>query len=257
MKYRLVVADVDGTLIAPGVDSSQATSERLIRAVNEVQKLGVIFSLATARSLDKVEGLIKSLSLNSLIILDNGARIYDCLVQKYISNSFIPHNQVKEILNILSEFQYEVNIINDSGRIQYNPSSKIPLTDIVKIVILDISPFQAQEVYERISNMQNISVTKSVSGSDPVKESIHITGMEAKKEKALKKIADLSGINLQSALVIGDSYNDFSIMAISGFKVAMGNSVSEIKAIADYIAPSYQEDGVAHVLEKFILDKNE
>src|SRR3989344_5938942 len=97
MKYKIVIADVDGTMIAPGASHLETASPRLIETVEKTKKLGVIFSLATARSLDKIEGLIKSLKLNSLIILNNGASIYDCMVEKYIFNSFIPLKTVEEI----------------------------------------------------------------------------------------------------------------------------------------------------------------
>ena len=52
---------------------------------------------------------------------------------------------------------------------------------------------------------------------------------------------------------MGDGYNDFPLLMACGLKIAMGNAVPELKAIADFIAPSVEEDGVATVIEKFIL----
>lgn len=257
MKYKIVVADVDGTLIAPGGENSENISPRLINAVKETQKRGVVFSLATARSLDRLVGLVKKLKLNSPIILDNGARIYDCLVEKYIYNSFIPQKNIGDILSVLKQFNYTIYIDDVKIRNVYHAGNPQNYTDVVKIVILHVSPREAQEIFETVSRNRELQVTKSVSGENPVKESIHITSFEAAKEKALKRIADLLGVNMQEVLTIGDSYNDLFIMKASGFKVAMGNSVPEIKAIADYIAPGFNEDGVAHVLEKFILKNNE
>ena len=257
MKYKIVIADVDGTMIAPGASHLETASPRLIETVEKTKKLGVIFSLATARSLDKIEGLIKSLKLNSLIILNNGASIYDCMVEKYIFNSFIPLKTVEEITELLKQYPYTFYIDGIGKRIEYNPQKGFPLNEIIKIVILHIQPFQAQQVFEAVYKNNKVRVTKSISGISPVKESIHITNIDATKEKAAKRIADLSGVNMGQILTIGDSYNDFSLMSSSGFKVAMGNAVPEIKAIADYIAPGYDEDGVAQTLEEFILKNNE
>ena len=256
MKYRLVIADVDGTLIEPNADKSTAVSERLLKAVEKCQNLGVRFSLATARSLEWVDDLIRSLKLNSYIILDNGARIYDCMTERYIFNTYIPAPKAEEIMRLLKQFPYEKFYVDKEKRRIYDPDNPPKFKDLVKIVILHISPYEAQEVFEIVSSIKDVRITKSVSGVNPVKESIHITNYDAAKHKALKRIIDLSGISMDQVLAIGDSYNDFSLLTSSGYKVAMGNAVPEIKAIADYIAPSYQEDGVAHVLEKFILKEN-
>ena len=256
MNIRLVVADVDGVLLAPGASGNTEAGDRLVKAVNKVKDNGVIFSVATARSLDKIKGLVKSLKMNSPIILDNGASIYDCLVKKYIFNSFIPPETVKEAIELLKQLSFTFYLDGIEKRLEYKPNKSFKLNEVIKIVILHIVPFQAQQVFEKVFEIKNLKVTKSVSGQNPVKESIHITSANASKEKALKRIADLSGINQDEILTIGDSYNDYYLMNASGFKVAVGNAVPEILAIADYIAPSYDKDGVAHVLEKFILEKN-
>jgi len=55
---------------------------------------------------------------------------------------------------------------------------------------------------------------------------------------------------------VGDSYNDFPLLMACGLKAAMGNSVKEILDIADYVAPSVNDDGLADVIEKFCFLKN-
>jgi hydroxymethylpyrimidine pyrophosphatase-like HAD family hydrolase len=101
--------------------------------------------------------------------------------------------------------------------------------------------------------MPGIQVTKSISGHDPVKESVHVTSSDATKANALNWIIKYLNIPRESVIGIGDSYNDKEFLEACGLKVAMGNSVPEIKALADYVAPNYQDDGVADVIEKYIL----
>lgn len=257
MKYRLVVADVDGTLVKPAADRTAKASPRVVEAVRIVRDQGVVFTIASARSLDWVAGLVDSLKLNSPIILDNGARIYDCLVQKYIHTSLLSHQRAKEILEILEKFPFKKYIVDEKKRFEYIPGKTEAFGDVVKMMVLHVKPFEANEIFEEIKDLPGIRATKSVSGSEPVKESIHITHSDAAKEIALHKVANLLGINMDEIMAIGDSYNDFSLLTSAGFKAAMGNSVDEIKAIADYIAPSFAEDGVADVLEKFIINQND
>ena len=60
-------------------------------------------------------------------------------------------------------------------------------------------------------------------------------------------------IKTDEIIGIGDGYNDFPLLMACGLKVAMGNAVEELKAIADYIAPSVEEDGVVDVINKFVV----
>ena len=52
---------------------------------------------------------------------------------------------------------------------------------------------------------------------------------------------------------VGDGYNDFPLLMACGLKVAMGNAVPELKAIADYIAPTVADDGIVDVIKTFVL----
>jgi len=63
-------------------------------------------------------------------------------------------------------------------------------------------------------------------------------------------------ISREEIIGIGDHYNDFPLLMACGLKVAMGNAVDDLKAIADYIAPSVEKDGVADVIDRFVLNNN-
>ncbi len=64
----------------------------------------------------------------------------------------------------------------------------------------------------------------------------------------------LSTLILRNEIIgVGDSYNDFPLLMACGLKVAMGNAAPELKEIADYIAPTVEEDGVVDVIKRFVL----
>jgi len=123
-------------------------------------------------------------------------------------------------------------------------------------MILHINPQEAETIYQEVKKIQNVQVTKSVSGENPVRESIHVTSIEAKKDFGLYRVAKFLGLSTKEFIGIGDSYNDLTFLLACGLKVAMGNAVPEVKAIADYVAPSYEEDGVADAIERYILKEN-
>jgi len=81
----------------------------------------------------------------------------------------------------------------------------------------------------------------------------YITHKEATKHYAAKELAKILGIDTSEMIGVGDARNDVPLLHICGLKVAMGNADNKLKKIAHYIAPSVDEDGVAHIVEKFIL----
>ena len=66
-------------------------------------------------------------------------------------------------------------------------------------------------------------------------------------------LAEQLGIELCQTMACGDSENDIDIMQTAGIGVAMGNAEEKVKAIADYVTKSNQEDGVAHAIRKLVL----
>ena len=66
-------------------------------------------------------------------------------------------------------------------------------------------------------------------------------------------MVDYLNINIDEVMAVGDSFNDLATFEVAGFSVAMGNAPDEVKAQADWVAPSVNEDGVAVAIEKFVL----
>lgn len=61
------------------------------------------------------------------------------------------------------------------------------------------------------------------------------------------------GVKKKDIIAVGDGMNDLPLFKACGFKVAMGNANPELKALADYVAPNVEDDGIVDVIEKFIL----
>jgi len=73
------------------------------------------------------------------------------------------------------------------------------------------------------------------------------------KAHSLERLFELTGIRREEVIACGDGYNDQSMIRFAGLGVAMANAPKDIQDSADYITYSNEEDGVAHVVEKFIL----
>ena len=67
---------------------------------------------------------------------------------------------------------------------------------------------------------------------------------EASKAEGLKRLCQYYGIGLGQTIAFGDSMNDYEIVREAGIGIAMGNSVEELKAVADYVTDDIDRDGV-------------
>ena len=76
------------------------------------------------------------------------------------------------------------------------------------------------------------------------------------KAASLGRLIENLGIRREELIAVGDGYNDLSMIRFAGLGVAMANAAREVQDAADYITWSNQEDGVAHVVEKFFLKVN-
>jgi Cof subfamily protein (haloacid dehalogenase superfamily) len=83
---------------------------------------------------------------------------------------------------------------------------------------------------------------------------LELTEITVNKGAALASLAELYGVAREEIMAIGDSFNDIEMIEYAGLGVAMGNARPEVLAIADVITGTNQEDGVAQVLERYVLN---
>lgn len=109
---------------------------------------------------------------------------------------------------------------------------------------------------ERINEFQKelqgkLSSTVNFHTSQPF--FLEFVDVNASKAIALEKLGEYYGIKREEMIAIGDGFNDLSMIEYAGLGVAMENAPSEIKEAADFVTLSNEDDGVAYVIEKFIL----
>jgi hypothetical protein len=83
---------------------------------------------------------------------------------------------------------------------------------------------------------------------------IEITARGIDKAGTLKRVIGPVGVSQSNTICCGDAFNDISMVEYAGIGVAMGNAKPEVKEVADYITASNEEDGIAEVVERFLLE---
>ena len=250
MKYKAIMVDIDGTLVAYNYNS--LPTKRVQDAVRKASA-HVTVCVTTGRSYPSTEPIVQSLNLhNGLAIVNNGAQVLDLGEKKVLYEKVLEPNDEEVIVQYLKShnINFHINSLtkDPKGHKEYYPKG------LTKIFTEEIfTEEEADRVIADLSHIPTITLTKGMH-RDPHLFSIAIGHAEATKQHGIQQVAAILGVSTHEIIGIGDGYNDFPLLMACGLKVAMGNAVPDLKAIADYVAPSVDEDGVADVIEKYILN---
>lgn len=249
-KYKAIISDIDGTL-TPVIPNS-LPSARVTEVIKKVTEKGFIFSLASGRPYYLVEYLLRHLNLTSPTITDNGAVITDSKNNSILWESLLSHEEAFAIIKMVKGSNL-VRLSSDIINIE-NPTKIPPGAKVRKISAHGLTSERAEILIKKVEmKFKDLAIVKASAYEGKELIDIYFSNTEATKLHAVIKYAHLLNIDMSEIIGIGDGYNDFPLLMACGFKVAMGNAVPDLKEIADYVAPSVEKDGVAHVLEKFTL----
>lgn len=248
-KYKALISDIDGTLIPN--NPHEIPSKRVVMTIKKASKI-IHVGVATSRPFYHAERIINILDLSSPCIVGGGSQIVDPKTKKIIWEKRVSNKQVLELLGIFSANGVNIELIDDEDNIVKKVSNGYsPL----QVWSPGIEPKEADKIIEVASNISTIAINKVPSYRDG-KVALVFTHLHATKQYGILEVAKILKISPHEIIGIGDGYNDFPLLMACGLKVAIGNAVNDLKEIADYIAPPVEEDGVADVIEKFVL-KNE
>lgn len=254
MKYKALMLDVDGTTIPN--ERHGMPSPAVINAVNKAQKK-IHIGIITGRPLYYIRDIVNSLSLTGPSITSGGAEIVDLAKNKIISQKTIPVEDLAVIYKTLQKYQvtfYAHTVTTTHGNKEYKPTEDTDLsTEGISIAAFNLPHELVTNIIAELEGITTISCHKLV-GWEYGTLSVQISPAQATKQQGIYDIANLLGISPREIIGVGDGYNDFPLLMACGLKVAMGNAVEDLKAIADYIAPTVEEDGVADVIEKYVLN---
>ena len=252
MKYKALLLDVDGTLVPVGPHT--IPSEKVRKAIQDAQDL-VKVSLVSGRPLDWLKETFSSLGITNPCVINGGSQIIDPTTHRILWERPILTQSLNAILAVIEEMNIPSFTINDNGIEYKNPKDHT----ITKPLAVQLSYFDSKDSSDdclrMLQKIPDISCHKFYSWDKgrEYRQEIYITHSGANKQQAVHELLKMSDVEPSEIIAIGDSRNDIPLLEICGLKVAMGNADSKLKLVADYIAPTVDEDGVAHVIEKFIV----
>lgn len=264
--YRAIALDLDGTLTNHEKVVTPKTREALLKAASE----GAVIILASGRPTYGIEPVAECLELNKqggYILSYNGGNIVNAKTGEKLFSQFLPDEVIPELYAYAEENGHALlgyagnEIITEMPDDQYvKEESRINKMNIRKVENL----FEAMEPHPTKLLMtgdptlmlkaeeelvEKLGDRMDIFRSAPFFLELVPKGID--KAKSLSRL--LTKINLTPAdmIAFGDGYNDLSMLKLAGMGVAMENAAPEVRAEADYVTLSNEEDGVAAALEHF------
>ena len=224
-------------------------SKKVTDAIAKASKL-IHIGVATSRPYFALSHIVDHLKLSGPSIIVGGAQIIDTTSEKILFEQPLLKKDVLKAVKDLKSLRVQIAVYDNGKDLifskDYKPDNPLQLW------IHKLTPKQADTEIALLSHIPTISIFKIPSWTKG-RIDIVINHASATKQHAILEVAKILNIETHEIIGIGDGYNDFPLLMACGLKVAMGNAVDDLKEIADYVAPSVEEDGVADVIEKFVL----
>ena len=268
MKYKMIVLDLDGTL----TNNKKEITPRTKQALMQAQAAGVHVILASGRPTYGIVPLAEELKLKDIggyILAFNGGKIIDCtnnevLFEQKLDEQLVPilFQEAKkagmEILTYQGEGIAATN--KDDEYVQHEAFiNKMPVTQYDNFLNQLVYPINKCLIVGDPTPLHELEIrlAKELEGKMDVYRSadffLECVPLGIDKARALERLISSLGISREEVIACGDGYNDLSMIRFAGLGVAMANAAKDIQSEADFVTLSNEEDGVAHVIEHFIL----
>lgn len=258
MNIKALFFDIDGTLVSFKTHKIQSST---IEALQKVKEKGIKIYISTGRPLGFITNLSEIEHLIDGYITTNGAFSFtkNSVISKHPMNKeevllFIDYAKKYDFCSIVIGTKH-IAVINAKEILERifvkglhitTFDLSIPVSKVLEDDVLQITPFIPQSLQDEIMpSLPHCIATRW----HP--EFIDVSHIEATKGKALKEVAMFENISLDNIMAFGDGENDISILVNSGIGVAMGNASDNVKAHANYVTSSVDDNGIAKALQHF------
>ncbi|MDD3278976.1 MAG: Cof-type HAD-IIB family hydrolase [Lachnospiraceae bacterium] len=267
MQFDMIVLDLDGTLTNGRKEITEVTKEVLLA----YQEAGGKVVLASGRPTFGVMPLAKELELDrfgSYILSFNGGVITECGSERILYEQELPADVPGRLWELSKEYGTSMLTYQGDYIITETPQDQFVQKEVT------CTKMQVKKV-ENLKEYVDFPVTKcmlmekgiyladveikvkealgdslSIYRSEPYFLEVMAEGID--KAQSLARLLEIVGIPVEKMAAFGDGFNDKSMIMFAGLGVAMENGQAAVKAVADYVAPSNEEDGVAYVVEKIL-----
>lgn len=276
MKYKMLVCDIDGTLLNP----EGRLSDGVKQAVRDAHDAGVVVTLATGRQLRGVMHLVEELGVNVPVVLANGTVVADPLAKKTLHHKPLPWETTHAVLDVIKKHgiwssvwthtfegvdtYFDIDpgfdvaylfIHKDTPHaVQVDDLKAVTHVEPLKVLLLE-TPDKVLPIIKELEALQaEHKFTLLATDHDfPGYMLLEVYDEGSTKAVGIARLAADLGIEQSEIVAVGDNLNDLEMIEFAGLGVAMGNATARLKELADWTTKSNGEDGVAYLIREKIL----
>ena len=254
---KAVFFDIDGTVVSFRTHGVPASARR---AIERLRERGIKVFIATGRLLCHTDA-VGDLDVDGYITVNGGC----CLTSsgEIIYERSFPREVLDKVFDLKSRYDFQLAVMTQQNMYIDRITSRVKtIADMINIYpevadlnhiintqpVLQMCPYISPEVESEI--MEQLPECVQSRWIDLFMD-INLKGID--KSVGARKVMEYYGLTMQEAMAFGDGGNDLPLIRDVAVGVAMGNACEELKAEADYITSSVDEDGVSRALEYFEL----
>jgi Cof subfamily protein (haloacid dehalogenase superfamily) len=262
---RMVIADVDGTLVTQEKVLTKCAAEAVLR----LHDAGIEFSVTSGRPPRGMAMLIDPLKLTQPLAAFNGGVLIKPDLSTVVDQKFLPPGVPEKVIEAIENHGLDVWVYTDTGwfirdvngphvsreqwTVKFAPTVVKTfaglLGRVAKIVGVGDDHDRVAKCEKDVQQTGGAHI--SAARSQPYY--LDVTHPQANKGGVVLAISKLLNIPTKEIATIGDMPNDVLMFEKSGVSIAMGNASSEVQASATYVTSTNEEEGFANAIERFVL----
>lgn len=267
---KLIVSDIDGTLLRSDKHVSNTTKDKITQLIGE----GHLFAIATGRMHGAGKIITQELDYDGFLISCNGAVVKHLKTGEVIQAIELEPSLAAMVTKVCEKYKayyhlYDIETIYASANkhlagmyakgmaklpeaYQFTvmfPEHLPPLVGtipIYKIGLYHEDPATFEAIMTELKVIEGLETCKSL------ETSFDVMAKGVSKATGIEAIRSHFGIPIEDVIAFGDNENDIDMISYAGVGVAMSNATDELKAVANFVTMSNDEDGLVYALEKLI-----
>jgi Cof subfamily protein (haloacid dehalogenase superfamily) len=265
MPIRMLVADVDGTLVT----QEKVLTKRASEAVLSLHDAGIEFSVTSGRPPRGMAMLIEPLKLTQPLAAFNGGVLIKPDLTTVVDQKFFPAGVPEKVIEAIENHGLDVWLYTDTGwfvrdanaahvareqwTVKFPPSVVKNFAGLLGRVAKIVGVSDDLERVAKCEKDVQQGGGSHISAARSQPYYLDVTHPQANKGGVVLAMSKLLNIPAEAIATIGDMPNDVLMFEKSGVSIAMGNASSEVQASATYVTSSNEEEGFANAIEKFVL----
>ncbi|UXI03727.1 sugar-phosphatase [Photobacterium sp. TY1-4] len=266
--YKLIALDMDGTLL----NSDKQVSPRTKQAIADARAQGVKVVLASGRPLEGMTAYLTELDILSdddFVLSYNASLIQRVASRQIIHRQVIQGSDAKNVASLAADLGVHVHAFSPERGLITPQNSRYTehesILNSMPVTELDFAELDDQEEIIKVMMVADPDILSAAISKLPamlyeqysVVQSapffLEVLHPQSNKGAGVAMLAEHLKISADEVICMGDAGNDHHMIRYAGLGVAMGNACDATKALADHITDTNDNDGVAQVIESFVL----